>query len=69
MLFVSSGLVSPVTVPFCLPASMIVHGFRWVLLCAFSSWLLIGASFGFQMASYGLSPVISQKRTSVLKNP
>jgi len=73
MLFVSSSLVSLVAVVFCLLASMVVHGFRSVLLSvllyAFSSWLLIGASFGFQMASYGLSPVISQKRTSVLKNP
>ena len=56
MLFVSSGLVSLVTVPFCLLASTVVHGFRSVLLSvllyAFSSWLLIGASFGLQMASY-----------------
>jgi len=46
----SSGLVRLVAVPFCLLASMVVHGFRSVLLCAFSSWLLIGASFGLQMA-------------------
>ena len=49
---VSSGLVSLVAVVFCLLASMVVHGFRSVLLYAFSSWLLIGASFGLQMASY-----------------
>ena len=56
MLFVSSGLVSLVAVVFCLLASMVVRGFRSVLLSvllyAFSSWLLIGASFGLQMASY-----------------
>ena len=56
MLFVSSGLVSLVAVPFCLLASTVVHGFRSVLLSvllyAFPSWLLIGASFGLQMASH-----------------
>ena len=56
MLFVSSGLVSLFAVQFCLLASMVVHGFRSVLLSvllyAFPSWLLIGASFGLQMASY-----------------
>jgi hypothetical protein len=56
MLSVSSGLVSIVTVQFCLLASIVVHGFRSVLLSvllyAFSSWLLIRASFGLQMASY-----------------
>ena len=36
MLFVSSGLVSLVAVQFCLLASMVVHGFRSVLLSAFS---------------------------------
>jgi len=32
MLFVSSGLVSLFAVQFCLLASMVVHGFRSVLL-------------------------------------
>ena len=48
--------MSLVVVQFCLLASMVVRGFRSVLLSvllyAFSSWLLIGASSGFQMASY-----------------
>jgi hypothetical protein len=53
---VSSGLVGLVAVVFCLLASMVVHGFRSVLLSvllyAFPFWLLIGASFGLQTASH-----------------
>lgn len=41
MLSVSNSLVNLVVVPFCLLASRVVHGFRSVLLCAFSS----GCSF------------------------
>jgi hypothetical protein len=54
MLSVSSGLVSLVAVVFCLLASMVVRGFRSVLLSAFSFWLLIGALFGFQTTSYSI---------------
>jgi len=60
----SSGLVSLVGVPCCLLESVVVHGFRWVLLSvllyAFCSWLLISALFGLQMASRAQSGTTSK---------
>jgi len=48
---VSSGLVSLVTLLFCLLLSMVLDGFYSILLSAFFCWLLIGGLFGLQMAS------------------
>ena len=49
---VSIGLVSLVVVMVCLLVSTVFRGFRSALLSVFSSWLLMGGLFGFQMASY-----------------
>ena len=56
----SGGLLCLVGVSCCLLVSVVVHGFRWVSLSAFSSWLLIGALFRLRMASRAQSGTTSK---------